>query len=271
MPELPEVEIISRGVRPFIVGKKVLRTLLRSTRLRWTPSVEELSQLKGQQVLGVERRGKYLIVRFSRNGLVFHMGMTGTLRCLSSVQPPAKHDHFDMLFDDGSCLRFRDPRKFGGMVLFRGDPHDNLFFAGIGPEPFTAQMDGSYLYSASRGKRVAVKNFIMDQRVLAGVGNIYANEALFLSGIHPTRAAGRVAEKRYEVLAANIRRVLNRAIEAGGTSFRDFHDQEGRPGYFTVQLNVYGKEGRACPRCGQRISVMKVGQRSTFYCPKCQR
>ena len=271
MPELPEVETIRKGIKPLVVGKKVRWAFLRSTRLRWSVGVGELARLTGQQVVDVERRAKFLIFRFSRNWLVLHMGMTGTLRCVAPGCPPGKHDHFDLVFDDGSRLRFRDPRKFGGIIFFHDSPFKSPFFSGIGPEPFSKRVDGSYLFNAAREKKVAVKNFIMDQRFIAGVGNIYANEALFLSGIRPTCAAGQVTKKNFDLLAENIRRVLARAIDAGGTSFRDFYDGEGRPGYFSIQLNVYGKGGEPCPQCGQRISTVKIGQRSTFFCSNCQK
>ena len=271
MPELPEVETIRRGIKPLLAGKKVRRTVLRSTRLRWKVAVADLASLAGQQVMDVERRAKYLILRFSRDWLILHMGMTGTLRYCPSGCPPLKHDHFDLVFQDGSLLRFRDPRKFGGIVYSPGNPDTTAFFSGLGPEPFSEQVNGLYFYRLSRGKKVAVKNFIMDQKIIAGVGNIYANEALFLSGIRPTRPAGRVGKKRYEVLAGNIRWVLLKAIEAGGTSIRDFYDGEGSPGYFAIQLNVYGKGGCPCPQCGARIETLRVGQRSTFFCRYCQK
>jgi len=271
MPELPEVETIRRGIKPLITGKKVLRTVLRSSRLRWSASVSDLAALAGQEVVDVERRAKYLILHFSDDWLILHMGMTGSLRYRPSGCPPAKHDHFDLVFDDGFLLRFRDPRKFGGLLFSHESPFSTPLFAGLGPEPFSEQLDGHYLHGLARGRKIPVKNFIMDQKIIAGIGNIYANEALFLSGIRPSRAAGRIGPGRYEVLAGNIRRVLSHAIEAGGTSIRDFQNSDGRPGYFSVQLNVYGKEGCPCPRCGARIEAARTGQRSTFFCPHCQR
>jgi formamidopyrimidine-DNA glycosylase len=271
MPELPEVETIRRGIKPLIVGKVVSCSILRSTRLRWSVSSRELQTLNGQQVLDVARRAKFLILRFSSNWLVLHMGMSGTLRFCRPEAPALKHDHFDLVFRDGTRLRFRDPRKFGGIIFFRENPLFSNFLSGIGPEPFSEEVNGRYLYNKARGKKVPVKSFIMDQRIMAGVGNIYANEALFLSRIRPSRAAGQVAEKRYEMLAQNIRQVLSRAIEAGGTSIRDFQNENGDPGYFALELLVYGKAGCPCPQCGERLSTARIGQRSTFFCQKCQK
>jgi formamidopyrimidine-DNA glycosylase len=271
MPELPEVETIRRGIKPLIAGKKVEWAILRSARLRWMATNRDLASLKDQKVLDVERRAKFLILRFTSDWLLLHMGMTGTLRYYQSGSLPEKHDHFDLIFNDGSRLRFRDPRKFGGIFFFSENPFSTSFFSGVGPEPFSKMVNGKYLYEKARGKKVAVKSFIMDQKIIAGVGNIYANEALFLSGIHPSRAAGRVGLKRYEKLAENIRLVLSRAIEAGGTSIRDFQNENGNPGYFALKLLVYGKEGCKCPKCGEPISNVRIGQRSTFFCGKCQR
>ncbi len=271
MPELPEVETIRRGIKPLIVSKIVSCSILRSTRLRWSVASRELHTLNGQQVLGVERRAKFLILRFTSGWLVLHMGMSGTLRFCRSEALPLKHDHFDLVFTDGTRLRFRDPRKFGGIIFFRKNPLFSNFLSRIGPEPFSEHVNGRYLYNKARGKKVPVKAFIMDQRIMAGVGNIYANEALFLSGIRPSRLAGQVAEKRYEMLAQNIRLVLCRAIEAGGTSIRDFQNENGDPGYFALELLVYGKAGRSCPYCGERISSARIGTRSTFFCRKCQK
>lgn len=270
MPELPEVETIRRGIQPLVTGRSVTAVLLRCRNLRWQATDEELASLVGQQVKDVERRAKYLLIHFTRNWLVLHMGMTGTLRVLAESRPPGRHDHFDLVFDRGACLRFHDPRKFGGVLWFRDDPRNTGFFAACGPEPFADEVDGAYFYHLAKGKSLAVKNFIMDQKIVAGVGNIYANEALFLSGIHPARPAGRISLKRFNHLAENIRLVLARAIEAGGTTIRDFVGNDGQPGYFALELQVYGREGQACVRCGRPVTVTRIGQRSTFFCRKCQ-
>lgn len=270
MPELPEVETIRRGIEPLVAGKKVSGSLLRSTRLRWLPPVQKLSRLRGQQLLAVERRAKYLIFRFSSDWLLLHMGMSGTLRYCRPGTPPGRHDHFDLVFSDGFRLRFRDPRKFGGVFFFSENPFYTSFFSATGPEPFSPLVNGKYLYLKAHGKKIPVKSFIMDQKILAGVGNIYASEALFLSGVLPSRPAGKIAKKRFQRLAEMIRLVLTQAIAAGGTSFRDFLNEQGSPGYFAMKLLVYGKNGRPCPNCGGTISTERVGQRSTFFCRKCQ-
>ncbi len=270
MPELPEVETIRRGIEPFVLDKRVFRVDLRTSRLRWPITADVQQRLAGQTVQRVERRAKYLLLHTAAGTLLIHLGMSGYLRVLHTSQPPAKHDHADILFEDGVCLRLNDARRFGALLWLEGDPYQHPLLAGLGPEPLSAELDGELLFAKSRGRRLAVKSFIMDSRIVVGVGNIYASEALFCAAIDPARAAGRISRQRYARLAAAIRDVLQQAIAAGGTTLRDFSDQQGRPGYFTQQLQVYGRNGEPCRACGQSIRKIVLGQRASYFCPRCQ-
>ncbi len=271
MPELPEVETIRRGLAPLITGRCIARVLLRVPALRWPIPAELPSLLAGATILAVERRAKYLLLRFAHGCTIMHLGMSGHLRLVAAGSEPMKHDHLDLEFTDGSCLRFHDPRRFGAVLWTSTDPFRHPLLAGIGPEPFANEVDGDYLYRLSRRRRGAVKLFIMDQGIMAGVGNIYASEALYRAGIHPALAAGRIGAVRYEKLTTAIRSVLGEAITAGGTTIRNFAQADGKPGYFALQLQVYGREGEVCPACARPIKAMRLGGRSTFFCTKCQK
>lgn len=270
MPELPEVETTRRGIAPHILGRQVTALILRQPKLRWPIPLELIDLLPGQSVLAVERRAKYLLLRMNEGTLLLHLGMSGSLRVIHGLQPPGPHDHFDLEFGE-RCLRYRDPRRFGALLWTCENSDHHPLLAHLGPEPLADEFSARYLYSKSRGRSMAVKSFIMDGSVVVGVGNIYANESLFLSGIHPQRPSGRVSMARYQRLVINIRQVLSSAIEQGGTTLRDFHNQQGNPGYFSQQLLVYGKSGSPCPGCGSPIRQRRIGQRSSFYCVNCQR
>jgi formamidopyrimidine-DNA glycosylase len=270
MPELPEVETTRRGVEPHCVGQVVKALVVREPRLRWPVSPELSEILRGQAIASVERRAKYLLFNTSVGTLLVHLGMSGSLRVMDSAQTPATHDHIDIVLEGGICLRYNDPRRFGSFGwMAPGEAHPLL--AHLGPEPLTDEFDGELLYLRSRGRKGPVKNFIMDGKVVVGVGNIYANEALFLSGIHPKRAAGRISQQRYGTLSENIKQVLTSAIEQGGTTLRDFVGSDGKPGYFAQQLLVYGRAGLPCERCGSPLKEVRLGQRSSVYCVACQR
>ncbi|WJW75753.1 bifunctional DNA-formamidopyrimidine glycosylase/DNA-(apurinic or apyrimidinic site) lyase [Thiohalobacter sp. IOR34] len=271
MPELPEVETTRRGLAPHLAGRRVRSVTVRQRRLRWPVPRALERELPGQRLGELRRRGKYLLLESTAGTVILHLGMSGSLRLLPCDAPPGPHDHLDIALDDGRCLRFTDPRRFGTVLWTRRPPERHRLLAGLGPEPLGPDFDGDYLYRRSRGRRLAVKPFIMDSKVVVGVGNIYANEALFLAGIHPARPAGRIGQQRYRRLADAIREVLTAAIAAGGTTLRDFVDGDGRPGYFQQTLRVYGRGGRPCPRCGTPIRETRLAQRSTFYCPRCQR
>jgi len=271
MPELPEVETARAGLEPLLVGRTIRDAVVRVPGLRWpiAPGLGDL--LSGREILAVGRRAKYLLVSCRGGTLILHLGMSGHLRVVPAGTPAGKHDHIDILLDDGRLLRFHDPRRFGALLWTAADPASHPLLLEMGPEPFAVELDGDYLYRRSRGRKVAVKAFLMDQKVLVGVGNIYASEALFRACISPMAPAGTIGRERYGRLLAAVREVLAEAIAAGGTTLRDFRDQGGRPGYFARQLQVYGREGEACPRCGKPIRQRRLGQRSTFYCPACQR
>lgn len=271
MPELPEVETIRRGIAPWVTGRTIVRVLLRVPSLRWPIPRQLTETLPGQSILGVERRAKYLLLRCTDGWALLHFGMSGHLGLVPSGTPAGRHDHIDIEFSDGNCLRFTDSRRFGTLLWTDVDPFLHPLLADLGPEPFAKEVCGTYLYRLSRRRRGAVKPFIMDQRTMAGVGNIYASEALFRAGIHPARAAGNISLKRYEVLVREVRQVLDEAIEAGGTSLRDFLDSEGKPGYFRLRLLVYGRQGEPCSGCGRPISQVRLGGRTTNFCRCCQR
>ena len=270
MPELPEVETTRRGVEPFSRGFTVTSVTVREPRLRWPVPPDLGRQLQGRRVDNIRRRGKYLLFETRSGTLLVHLGMSGSLRVVSPGDSPATHDHIDIAFDNGSLLRYNDPRRFGAMLwVERGETHPLL--AHLGPEPLAEEFDGALLYNLSRGRRAPVKSFIMDARIVVGVGNIYANEALFQAGIRPVRSAGRISRLRYERLAFEIKRVLTSAIEQGGTTLRDFVGGDGKPGYFAQQLSVYGRGGEPCRQCGRKLRESRVSQRNTVYCVACQR
>lgn len=270
MPELPEVETSRRGIAPWIESREVRNVIVRDRRLRWPVPRTIDRQLPGQEILSVKRRAKYLLFETGNGTAMLHLGMSGSVRIIDADEPAGKHDHIDIQFDSGKSLRFRDPRRFG-CLLWSRNPHKHKLLRDLGPEPLSEHFDGDYLHGRARGRRVSVKQFIMDAKVVVGVGNIYASEALHLAGIHPKRSAGRVSMNRLCRLVDSIKAVLRQAIEAGGTTLSDFHGSDGEPGYFQQQLNVYGREGEACGTCEEAIRAIVLGQRSTFYCKNCQR
>ncbi len=270
MPELPEVETTRRGIAPHLVGQRVSRVIVRERRLRW-PIPEDLDvRLSGQRIEAVERRAKYLLIRFEAGTLIAHLGMSGSLRLVEGALPPAKHEHVDLLLESGQALRYTDPRRFGAL-LWSDDPLNHVLLASLGPEPLSEAFDGERLFQLSRGRSMAVKPFIMDNAVVVGVGNIYASEALFAAGIDPRRPAGGISRARYLKLADEIKRILALAIERGGTTLRDFVGGDGKPGYFQQELFVYGRGGEFCKHCGTTLREVRLGQRASVYCSRCQR
>lgn len=270
MPELPEVETTRRGIAPFLEGKRVCEVIVRSPRLRQPVPQSLTTELTGQTIRTVARRGKYLLLGADRGCVILHLGMSGSLRLVDAAAPPGKHDHLDIVLDGGLALRLTDPRRFGLALWTAGDPLVNPLLAELGPEPLADGFDGSYLHHTSRARSVAVKQFIMNSRVVAGIGNIYANEALFRAGIRPDLPAGRLSLPRCRRLVATIKEVLAEAIALGGTTLRDFRDGEGRPGYFRIALRVYGRAGEPCRRCGAPVNSSRQGNRSTYFCSHCQ-
>ncbi|BDU18822.1 bifunctional DNA-formamidopyrimidine glycosylase/DNA-(apurinic or apyrimidinic site) lyase [Dyella sp. GSA-30] len=275
MPELPEVETTRRGIAPHLIGRRITAVTLRRTDLRWPIPKEITELLPGQRIDAVERRAKYLLLHTQAGSALLHLGMSGMLRVLPPDAPLGKHDHVDIVVEAKATqgervLRFTDPRRFG-CLLWQPPESTHELLADLGPEPLTDDFDGDLLWRMSRGRKAAVKLFLMDNAIVVGVGNIYASEALFAAGIDPRRAAGSVSRERYARLAAEVKRILAWAIERGGTTLRDFLNPDGAPGYFFRELNVYGREGEPCRTCSTPIRQTVLGQRSTFWCPRCQR
>ncbi|MBL4780624.1 MAG: bifunctional DNA-formamidopyrimidine glycosylase/DNA-(apurinic or apyrimidinic site) lyase [Porticoccaceae bacterium] len=271
MPELPEVETTLRGIRPHLLEQKIQQVVVRHPSLRW-PIPEDLPDLlAGKTVEEVSRRGKYLLLQFPHGHLMIHLGMSGSLSLTARGTAAGKHDHVDLVLESGWILRYNDPRRFGCILWIEGEPLEHSLLANLGPEPLGDHFDDDHLYQRSRRKSLAVKSFLMDSKVVVGVGNIYANEALFRSGIHPLRKANRISARRYARLSAVVREVLAAAIEQGGTTLRDFVGGDGKPGYFKQELQVYGRGGEACVECSTTLKEVRLGQRSTVYCPQCQR
>lgn len=271
MPELPEVEITRRGLDAALTGKRVKSAIVRNHDLRWKISRELPRELAGRTIAAVRRRGKYLILDCDHGALILHLGMSGSLRVLSGLEQADSHEHFDLVFSEGVCMRLRDPRRFGAVLWSAGDPMRHPLLAHLGPEPLSREFDSEWLYRSTRGKTAPVKNVLMDSRVIAGIGNIYANEALFRAGIHPKTPAGRIGRSRYDKLATALRRTLHLAISAGGSSLRDFVAASGELGCFQTRCRVYGREGESCSHCGAIIRCIRQSGRATFYCPRCQK
>lgn len=270
MPELPEVETSRRGILPHIKGQVISSVIIRKATLRWPIPAELSHYLAKQRILDVTRRGKYLLLHTRKGYAILHLGMSGRLRILPSEQPAQKHDHVDICFTHGLCLRFTDPRRFGAL-LWTNDPNNHPLLAELGVEPLTKQFTADYLFQLSRKRSLTIKQFIMDSHIVVGVGNIYANEALFSAGIHPKRAAGRITLQRYQQLVIAIKAILKQAIQRGGTTLRDFQNSAGKPGYFQQQLQIYGRQGQACLQCKDILREIRLSQRSSVYCPTCQR
>jgi len=269
MPELPEVETSRRGIEPYIVDQKIARVQVRERRLRWPVGREVDEQLPGQTVKSVDRRAKYLLINTTGGTAILHLGMSGSVFIVDRDTPAGIHDHVDIELESGHALRLRDPRRFGSLH-WSDDPFNHWLLKDLGPEPLGDEFDGEYLRNCSRGRRVAVKQFIMNAGIVVGVGNIYASESLFVAGINPKRAAGRISLARYEVLADAIRDVLEKSIRAGGTTLRDFYGGDGEAGYFGQELQVYDRANEACLRCDRPLTATVQGQRATYYCKNCQ-
>jgi formamidopyrimidine-DNA glycosylase len=270
VPELPEVETTRRGLAPLVAGQRVRGVVVRNRALR-QPVPRDLPRLiAGATIRGLERRGKYLLFGCDAGTLIVHLGMSGRLWVVNGAEPPTRHDHFDLVLENGTVLRLRDPRRFGLVLWQRGDPLGHRLLRDIGPEPLSPDFHGSSLHRAARKRSAAIKQVLMDSHVVAGVGNIYANEALFRAGIHPRTPANRLSRARCSVLVDKIRETLEHAIGAGGSTLRDYVAADGQAGYFQDQFMVYGRAGEPCHRCGAKIRGTRQGQRSTYFCPACQ-
>ncbi|MGI9287657.1 MAG: bifunctional DNA-formamidopyrimidine glycosylase/DNA-(apurinic or apyrimidinic site) lyase [Pseudomonadales bacterium] len=270
MPELPEVETTRRGIAPHIERQLIRDVAVRERRLRWPVPARLNATLSGQMLHSVQRRAKYLLLEFDNGWLLLHLGMSGSLRIVDQGQTVGKHDHIDFVFENGKTLRYCDPRRFGSVHWHTPSPAQHPLLRNLGPEPLEDAFSPQHLYTRSRKKIVAVKSFIMNSAVVVGVGNIYANEALYRAGLRPTRAAGRIALPRYERLVHEIKAVLHEAIAEGGTTLRDFVGGDGQAGYFRVALQVYGRGGEPCLQCSTPLKSIRLGQRATVFCAKCQ-
>lgn len=271
MPELPEVETTRRGLVPHLVGRRIRDVVVRNRNLRWPVPRDLRRRLQGEQVLAIRRRGKYLLFDCRRGHLLVHLGMSGRLTLVEEQTPARAHDHVDLMLEGARRLRLTDPRRFGAMLWLEAPAERHALLRGLGLEPLDEGFDGAALERLARGRRVAVKHFLMNGRLVTGVGNIYASEALFRAGIHPLRSVGRISTARWNRLAHAVRETLERALAAGGTTLRDFASAEGVAGEFQVECAVYGRQGLPCRACRRPIRSLRQGQRSTFYCPGCQR
>ncbi len=271
MPELPEVETTRRGVEPYVLGRRVVALHVHEPRLRWRIPEELPGLVAGQSVRGTARRAKYLLIELTHGTLLWHLGMSGSLRVLPAATPRVQHDHLDLVLDSGLLLRYNDPRRFGSLHYTTGDPRAHPLLAKLAPEPFDPEFNGDYLWRATRRRRTAIKHLLMNSRLVVGVGNIYANEALFRARVRPRRAARTLARAETRRLALAIRAVLQLAIRVGGTTLRDYVGADGNPGYFRQRLYVYERDGKPCRVCGTAVRGITQGQRSTYYCPTCQK
>jgi formamidopyrimidine-DNA glycosylase len=271
VPELPEVETTRRGIAAHVEGQRVRAMIVRDGRLRWPVPPELPAWIAGKRIERLERRSKYLLLKCDDGWLILHLGMSGSLRVVPAERPAAAHDHVDIVLESGQALRLRDPRRFGAVLFERGELMQHKLLRGLGPEPLEREFTADWLYQRTRGRSAPIKNVLMDNHVVCGVGNIYANEALFRAGIHPGRQAGRISRERYQKLVDGVRHTLRAAIRAGGSSLRDFVQADGSSGYFQQRHLVYGREGNKCKVCGTTIKAVRIGQRSAFYCPRCQR
>lgn len=269
MPELPEVETTKNGISPYLEGFIIEKIVVRQSKLRWEVS-GELAQIQHQKVTVLCRRAKYLIIQLETGYIIGHLGMSGSLRIVDQNAPVDKHDHLDIVINNGKILRYNDPRRFGAWLWTDNLDEFHLFLK-LGPEPLSDAFNADYLWQKSRKKQTALKTFIMDNAVVVGVGNIYVNETLFLCGLHPKKTAGSLSKAQCIQLVERIKQVLAKAIQQGGTTLKDFLQPDGRPGYFAQALLVYGNQNKPCPKCGTKIESLVIGQRNSFFCPSCQK
>ena len=270
MPELPEVETTKRGITPLVLGQTIARIDVRQPQLRQPVTPDICSKCRNKNIEQVTRRAKYLLLHLSDGCILIHLGMSGHLRLVSLNTPADKHDHIDVVLENGQVLRYHDPRRFGLWLYLPNHPFECKWLASLGPEPLTSYFDSLYLFHKARGKKQCIKTFIMNNQVVVGIGNIYATESLFLAGIHPLTPTGSIHLAQFEKLAYHIKAVLQQAIDAGGTTLKDFYSSTGKPGYFATKLLVYGRQGLKCVRCKSQIKTVTIANRSSAYCPGCQ-
>lgn len=270
MPELPEVETTCRGISQHILEQKVTKVIIRAPKLRWPIPKKIANMLPDRKPTSIVRRAKYILLHFDNGTLIIHLGMSGRLQTLFEPTAAGKHDHVDILFANGCCLRYTDPRRFGCMLWTEVPALEHDLLRNLGPEPFSKEFTATYLHNISSKRKSPVKNFIMDSKVVVGVGNIYASEALFAARINPTKPTNAITKDQFSTLIKHIKVILRKSIKQGGTTLKDFLDSSGKPGYFSQQLQVYGRAGEPCTQCNSAIESITLGQRSTFFCPNCQ-
>jgi len=271
MPELPEVETTLRGIQPHIQRQLIKQVIVRHYGLRWPIPRHIIQKLQGHKIQQLERRAKYLLLKLAHGTVIIHLGMSGSLRILKQAVSPKKHDHFDIIFADKTILRFTDPRRFGALLWTEKNPHLHPLLNHLGPEPLEKIFSAKYLWQQAQMRKMPIKSYIMDSKVVVGVGNIYANEALFAAGIHPTLPANQLSLAAAQQLVKAIKSILRQAIKRGGTTLKDFLGSDGKPGYFVNQLQVYGRGGLPCLQCAIPLELVRIGQRSTVFCRQCQK
>ena len=269
MPELPEVETTLRGLEPHLLGRRISQIQIRQPRLRW-PVPTEILSLQGSTIQSLQRRAKYLLMYTDQGNMIWHLGMSGSMRILPSTEPSTRHEHIKITLDNGASLRYIDPRRFGALLFSDDDPLQHKLIHSLGPEPLSDDFNSDYLIESCKQRSSAIKNVIMDGHTVVGIGNIYACESLFLSAINPKTKACRISARRLQALVQAIKTILQQAIQQGGTTLQDFAQTDGRPGYFSQSLNVYGNKAD-CPVCARPVTRITQGQRSTFYCKNCQK
>jgi len=270
MPELPEVEVCRQGIEPHLLNQAVSDVVVRNARMRW-PITPTISEICGEKVTYINRRAKYLLLGTSKGVLILHLGMSGAIRVIDKDTLVTKHDHFDLVLENGLALRLNDPRRFGSVLWVTEDINEHPLISKLGPEPLSPDFTGEWLYEKSRNKTVPIKNFLMNNHIVVGVGNIYANESLFKAGIDPRNQAGKVSKKLYLELTSHIKQTLDHAIKQGGTTLKDFTQSDGKPGYFAQKLQVYGRAGQSCLHCETNLEEIKQAGRTTVFCPQCQK
>jgi formamidopyrimidine-DNA glycosylase len=271
MPELPEVETTRRGLERFVVGAQIRDLIVRNPHLRWPVSRSIARHVRGQQIKAINRRAKYLLIDCGTGNLLLHLGMSGSLRVLDQGAAAQKHDHIDLVLGNGKLVRFTDPRRFGSLHWTGTEPEQHPLLAQLGVEPLSAQFNAQWLHDATRGRSASIKHFLMDAHQVVGIGNIYASEALFLAAIDPRLCAGRLSLPRAGHVVSAVKDTLHEALAAGGSSLRNYRHSDGELGNFQLRCNVYARAGEACRRCEGTVRALRQGQRSTFFCPRCQR
>lgn len=263
------MEITRRGIEPLVLGRQITAVVVRDARLRWPVPDALATTLARLKIKAVRRRAKYLILETGKGCLIIHLGMSGSLRVLKSGEQARPHDHVDIVFGD-ALLRLRDPRRFGCVIWQAGDAEQHPLLRGLGVEPLGLDFSADYLHQATRRRKVAIKQLLMNQAVVVGVGNIYASESLFRAGIRPQTRSGSLGRERCATLVGAVVETLQDSLRAGGSSLRDYVQSNGEPGRFQLQTLVYDRAGARCRRCATTIREIRQGQRSTFYCPSCQ-